>query len=173
MEWSDIKLNNKYRDFILSTLHSTYNVAEGAWRSGKTVSLLISHIMYLDNLPEEGLHIIAAESISTAKTILLNNPSGISYTSFFAERAEKGLYEGKEALTILNSKNKKQVLIFVGGSKSNSYVSIRGLTAMSVLMTEVNLAHPTFIEEAIGRTISTSEEHRRLFFDLNPEAEEH
>jgi PBSX family phage terminase large subunit len=173
MDWTDIKLNNKYRNFILASLHSTYNVAEGAWRSGKTVSLLISHIMYLDDLPEEGLHIIAAESISTAKTILLNNPSGLSYTSFFAERAEKGLYEGKDALTIRNSKGKKQVLIFSGASKSNSYVGIRGLTAMSVLLTEANLAHPSFIEEVIGRTISTPEEYRRLFFDLNPEAEEH
>ena len=128
--------------------------------------------MYLDNLDVEGLHIIAAESISTAKTILLNNPSGLSYTSFFAERAQTGMFEGKDALRIRNSRGKEQVLIFVGASKSNSYVGIRGMTVMSALLTECNLAHPSFIEELVGRTIATPEQYRRLFFDLNPAAEE-
>lgn len=148
-------------------------MAEGAWRSGKTVSLLISHLIYLDNLDVEGLHLVCAESISTAKTILLNNPNGISYTSFFAERAQTGMFEGKDALRVKNSKGKEQVLIFVGASKSNSYVGIRGMTVMSALLTEVNLAHPSFIEELVGRTIATPEQYRRLFFDLNPSAEEH
>ena len=148
-------------------------MAEGAWRSGKTVSLLISHIIYLDNLDTEGLHIIGAESISTAKTILLSNPTGFSYTSFFAERCQTGMFEGKDALRIKNSKGKEQVLIFVGTSKSNSFQGIQGMTAMSVLVTEANLSHKTFLEMAIGRTIATPERYRRLFFDLNPMAEEH
>jgi hypothetical protein len=66
-----------------------------------------------------GLHIIGGESISTARTILLNNPAGLSYSSFFAERAITKQYEGKEALQITNSKGKEQILIFVGTSKSN------------------------------------------------------
>lgn len=173
MNWGDIKVNDKYRKFILQSLDSTYNVAEGAWRSGKTVSLLISHLIYLDDLDVEGLHIIAAESISTAKTILLSNPSGFSYSSFFAERCKAGLFEGKDALRIKNTKGKEQVLIFVGASKANSYVAIRGMTVMSALLTEANLAHPSFIEELVGRTIATSEKYRRLYFDLNPMAEEH
>jgi hypothetical protein len=117
-----------------------------------------------------GLHIIGGESISTARTILLNNPSGLSYSSFFAERAITKQYEGKEALQITNSKGKEQILIFVGTSKSNSFASIRGLTAMSILITEANLAHKSFIQEAIGRTISTDDKYRKLYFDLNPKA---
>jgi PBSX family phage terminase large subunit len=117
-----------------------------------------------------GLHIIGGESISTARTILLNNPAGLSYSSFFAERAITKQYEGKEALQITNSKGKEQILIFVGTSKSNSFASIRGLTAMSVLITEANLAHKSFIQEAIGRTIATDEKYRKLYFDLNPKA---
>lgn len=171
--WKKFKLNDLYRTFLLNSIDCTYNVLEGSWRSGKTTIILTGHILYLDDLEVEGLHIIGAESISTAKTILLDNPAGFTYKSFFAERAEEGKYEGKEALTITNSKGKKQILIFVGTSKSNSFQSIRGLTAMSVLITETNLAHKTFIQEAIGRTISTQPEYRKLFFDLNPMAENH
>lgn len=146
---------------------------EGSWRSGKTTSLLLSHILYLDDLNENGLHIVGAESIATARTILVNNPAGFSYTDFFAENCEQKQYEGKDALLIVNSRGKKQVLVFVGTSKSNSWQSIRGLTAMSVLITEANIAHRTFLEEAVGRTISTPSEYRRLFFDLNPNSQNH
>lgn len=59
----------------------------------------------------------------------------------------------------------------MGTSKSNSWQSIRGLTAMSVFITEANIAHPTFLEESIGRTISTPKEYRKLLFDLNPKGE--
>ena len=173
MGWDKLKLNDLYRSFILESINSTYNVLEGSWRSGKTTALLTAHILYLDDLDVEGLHIIGAESISTAKTILLDNPGGFTYKGFFAERAKEGKYEGKEALTITNSRGKEQILIFVGTSKSNSFQSIRGLTAMSVLITEVNLAHKTFIQEAIGRTISTEPQYRKLFFDLNPMSENH
>ena len=173
MSWRKLKLNDLYRGFILESVKSTYNVLEGSWRSGKTTALLTAHILYLDDLEVGGLHIIGAESISTAKTILLDNPGGFTYKGFFAERAKEGKYEGKEALTIRNSKGKEQILVFVGTSKSNSFQSIRGLTALSVLITEVNLAHKTFIQEAIGRTISTEPQYRKLFFDLNPMSENH
>lgn len=172
MGWTDIKLNDKYREWIYDSFDNIYNVLEGSWRSGKTVALITAHIIYLDNLNVSGLHIIAAESISTARTILLNNPAGFSYTDFFAERAEEGQFEGKEALRITNSKGHVQTLVFVGSSKANSYQKIRGLTAYSVLITEVNIAHKTFVHEAIGRTIAADPEDRKLFFDLNPKGEQ-
>lgn len=171
MSWQKLKFNEKYRKFILDALTSTYVVAEGSWRAGKTIAALTIHCIYLDALDTSGLHIIGAESISTARSILLDNPTGFSYKTFFAERAEEKKFEGKDALQIRNSKGKKQILVFVGTSKSNSWQSIRGLTAMSVFVTEANIAHPTFLQEAIGRTISTPKEYRKLLFDLNPKGE--
>lgn len=171
MSWKNLKFNPKYREFVLKSLKSTYTVAEGSWRAGKTIAVLTAHCIYLDDLDVEGLHIIGAESISTARSILLDNPTGFSYKTFFAERAEEKKFEGKDALQIRNSKGKRQILVFVGTSKSNSWQGIRGLTAMSVLITEVNIAHPTFLEESIGRTIATSKQYRKLLFDLNPKGE--
>lgn len=170
MKWSDVKFTKKYFNFIKKARTSTYNVAEGAWRSGKTVGILTAHIDYLENLPISGVHIIGAESISTAKIILMNNANSVSYSSYFAEKAKQQQYEGKDALYITNKKGKQQILIFVGTSKSNSYASIRGLTALSVVITEANLAHPTFLSEAIGRTLATKSEFRKFFFDLNPKS---
>lgn len=170
LRWNEIKFTPKYINFIKRAEDATYTVAEGAWRSGKTVAILTAHIRYLDNLPVSGLHIIAAESISTARVILLSNPSSVSYSSFFAERATQKQYEGKDALYIRNKHGKTQILIFVGASKSNSWTSIRGLSALSVLITEVNLAHSSFLDEAIGRTLATESKYRKFFFDLNPKS---
>ena len=170
MSWTNLKLNEKYRQFIQQSFDATYNVLEGSWRSGKTTSLLLAHMLYLDDLAENGLHIVGAESIATARTILVNNPTGFSYMDFFAENCEQKQYEGKDALLIVNSRGKKQILVFVGTSKSNSWQSIRGLTAMSVFVTEANIAHRSFLDEAIGRTISTPSEYRKLYFDLNPKS---
>ena len=171
MGWQKLKFNEKYRKFVLDALKATYVVAEGSWRAGKTIAALTTHCIYLDDLDVDGLHIIGAESISTARSILLDNPTGFGYKTFFAERALEKKFEGKDALQIRNSKGKKQILVFVGTSKSNSWQSIRGLTAMSVFITEVNIAHPSFLEESIGRTISTPKEYRKLIFDLNPKGE--
>lgn len=170
LKWRDIKFTPKYKKFIKRAEKATYTVAEGAWRSGKTVSILTAHVRYLDNLPVSGLHIVAAESISTARVILLNNPSSVSYSSYFAERGTQKQYEGKDALYIRNKHGKTQILIFVGSSKSNSWTSIRGLSALSVLITEVNLAHSSFLDEVIGRTLATESKYRRFFFDLNPKS---
>ena len=104
----------------MDSFESTYNVLEGSWRSGKTVAMLLSHILYLDDLDVSGLHIVGAESIATARTILVNNPQGFSYADFFAENCEQKQYEGKDALLIVNSRGKKQILVFVGTAKSNS-----------------------------------------------------
>lgn len=171
MSWNDgFKLNEKYREFILDSVNSTYVVAEGAWRAGKTVSILLSHILYLDDLTTDGLHIIAGESASTAKTIMLDNPSGYTYKGFFAERAKEGKFEGKDGVEIINSKGTKQTLIFVGAGKSNSWKAIRGITAKSVVITEGNIANPKFIEEAIGRTNASGDD-RKIIMDLNPKNE--
>jgi hypothetical protein len=155
---------------MLNSFDSTYNVLEGSWRSGKTTMMLLSHILYLDDLDVSGLHIVGAESIATARTILVNNPSGFSYVDFFAENSEQKQYEGKDALLITNSRGKKQILVFVGTAKSNSWQSIRGLTAMSVFITEANIAHKSFLQEAIGRTLSTPQKYRKMYFDLNPKS---
>ena len=171
MSWVNLKFNDKYKEFVLESLDSTFIVAEGSWRAGKTVAILTAHCIFLDDLDISGLHIIGAESISTARTILLDNPTGFSYKSFFAERAEEKQFEGKDALQIINSKGQKQILIFVGTSKSNSWQSIRGFSVISTLITEVNIAHKQFLEELIGRTIATPKKYRKLFFDLNPAGE--
>lgn len=171
MGWDKLKLNHKYASFIKDSLNSTYVVAEGAWRAGKSIAILTAHIMYLDDLNVEGLHIVAGESISTVKTIFLDNPTGFSYKEFFAERAVEKQYEGKDSLQITNSRGKKQVLIFVGSSKSNSWKSIRGLTALSFVVTEANIAHQKFLQEGIGRTWASEERYRKIIMDLNPKNE--
>jgi PBSX family phage terminase large subunit len=172
MLWSDIQMNEKYRKWILATEDNVFNVLEGGVRSGKTTCLILSFCRGLERMNTDGLHIAFAESIALARMILMEGGSELGIKEYFGELAREGQYKGKEALHI-KIRNTTQVVIFVGDKKSDSYKSIRGLSIVSAIGTEINLAHRTFMEEIVARTLATPIKYRRLYFDLNPTLETH
>jgi len=167
MKWSDIKMNKKYKTWVLKSLHSTYNVLEGGVRSGKTTVMVLAFCKYLETVDIDGLHIASAESISLAKAILMEGGNGLGIKNYFGEKAVEKQYKGKDALEI-SVNGTTQHVIFVGHKKSNSWQSIRGLTALSSIMTEASVAHSSFIRETLARTMSAPSHLRKKFLDLNP-----
>lgn len=140
--------------------------------SGKTTTLILAFCRALERLPYDSLNIAAAESIGTARVVLLEGGSNLGIKGYFGDKATEGRYKGKDALYI-KIRNLTHIVIFVGSAMSNSYESIRGMSISCVILTEMSLAHKTFVDEVVARTLHTDPKHRRLFFDTNPVATGH
>ena len=171
MKWSLIKTNDKYLAWLRKTPYNVYNILEGGIRSGKTTFLILAYCKYLETLTEDGLHVAAAPTIGSAKTILLNGGDGLGIKNYFGSRATEKQFDKKDALYIKIGKH-TQVVIFVGSSLSNSWESIHGYTIKSAILTEANLGHRTFVQQVMQRTI-LNKGSRKLFMDLNPMGEKH
>jgi len=172
MEWHDILMTPKYAKWITETETNIFNVLEGGVRSGKTTIMILAFCRSLERVAYNGVHIAFAESIALSRMILLEGGNGLGIKNYFGENAREGMYKGKDALFI-KIRNYEQIVIFVGSKKSDSYKSIRGLTITSVIGTEISLAHRSFMEETVARTLSTPIAYRRLFYDTNPTMDSH
>lgn len=129
--------------------------------------MILAFCRALEQLTFDSVNIAFAESIALARAILGEGGNNLGIKSYFGEAAREGQYKNKDALYI-KIRNFTHIVIFIGSSQSNSFQSIRGLTISCVIGTEVNLAHRTFIEEVVARTLNTPIKYRRIFFDLNP-----
>jgi hypothetical protein len=134
--------------------------------------MILAFCKYLENLPVDGLHLAAGESIATAKSILMEGGSDLGIKSYFGPRAEVKQFNKKEALYIY-LKNTTQIIIFVGGANSDSWKSVHGMTFMSTIFTEVNILHSSFVERTVQRTLMTDPKYRKIFMDLNPMMPKH
>lgn len=161
-------MTTKYATWIRGTESNVYNILEGGYRSGKTTIMILALCRHVANMKKGGLHIVAAESIGLARSILGEGGNGLGIKNYFGHRAKEQQYKGKDALRVDLGQGKVHWFIFVGHSKSNSFQSIRGLTATTATITEGTLAHEKFIEEAIGRTFAAAIDERKIFMDLNP-----
>jgi PBSX family phage terminase large subunit len=134
--------------------------------------LILAFCRALERLNYDSLNIAFAESIALARIILMDGGNGLGIKNYFGEAAREGKYKNKDALYI-KIRNYTHVVVFVGCSQSNSYEGIRGMTISCAIGTEINLAHRSFMEEVVARTLLTPIKHRRLFFDLNPTIDSH
>jgi PBSX family phage terminase large subunit len=172
MKWTEIKINQKYRDWFKKTQHSIFNIVEGGVRSGKTTFLVLAFCRHLETIKRNSLSIAFAESISTAKVILQEGGNELGILTYFGNRASVGKFEGKDAIFVRLG-NYTHTIIVAGSAKSDNYKMIRGLTVTSVIGTEANLAHEAFMQEVVARTLHTSTEERRIFLDFNPTMSTH
>lgn len=169
MNWKQIILTSKFAKFIKRSETNTFNVLEGGIRSSKTTTLILAFCRNLETLRYNTLNLAFAESISTAKVVLQEN-NGLGIRPYFADKAVEIKYKGKDALNITIN-GYTHTIVFVASANSDSYEAIRGMSITSVIGTEINLSHPSFMAEVIGRTLHSKD--RRLFFDLNPTSPGH
>jgi PBSX family phage terminase large subunit len=169
MNWKQIILTSKFGKFIKRSETNTFNVLEGGIRSSKTTTLILAFCRHLEGLKYDTLNLAFAESISTAKVVLQEN-NGLGIKPYFADKAQEIKYKGKDAL-IVNVNGHTHTIVFVASANADSYEAIRGMSITSVIGTEINLSHPTFMAEVIGRTLHSKD--RKLFFDLNPTSPGH
>ena len=154
--------------YIQRSRNSWMNVAEGGKRAGKNLINLLAWAACIETHPDK-LHLAAGVTIAQAKmNILDSNGFGLRY--MFDGRSRVGKYNDKEAIYITCNTGEK-VVIFAGGSKVSDAALIKGSSFGTVYISEVNECHPDFVNEALSRTLASSD--RKIFFDLNPKPPRH
>lgn len=160
--FSDIHL-----DYIRKCQDNTYNILEGAVRSGKTVDHVLAFAKELCDTPDK-FHLATGSTMANAK-LNIGDANGFGLEHIFRGQCRWTSYKDNDALAIRGpyTNFKEKIVIFAGGGSSASYQKIRGNTYGMWIATEINLHHDNTIKEAFNRTIASHR--RKIFWDLNPE----
>ena len=160
--FSDIHL-----DYIRKCQDNTYNILEGAVRSGKTVDHVLAFAKELCDTPDK-FHLATGSTMANAK-LNIGDANGFGLEHIFRGQCRWTSYTDNDALPIRGpyTNHQEQIVIFAGGGSSASYQKIRGNSYGMWIATEINLHHDNTIKEAFNRTIASHR--RKIFWDLNPE----
>ena len=160
--FSDIHL-----DYIRKCQDNTYNILEGAVRSGKTVDHVLAFAKELCDTPDK-FHLATGSTMANAK-LNIGDANGFGLEHIFRGQCRWTSYKDNDALAIRGpyTNFKEKIVIFAGGGSSASYQKIRGNSYGLWIATEINLHHDNTIKEAFNRTIASHR--RKIFWDLNPE----
>ena len=159
----------KHKTYIKQALKNRMCVAEGAIRSGKTIDHCIIAAAYLEQTPDK-YHLASGSTIGNAK-LNIGVCNGFGLEALFRGRCRWGKYRDNEALFIQTQTGEK-IVIFVGGSKADSYKRILGNSYGLWIATEINEHYDcpdsrmSFIKVASGRQIAAKQPF--TLWDLNP-----
>lgn len=142
-------------------------ICDGAIRSGKTVVMTISYIIWaMLNFDKSNFAICGKTVQSTERNIII--PSGeIELLQALFKMSYKS---SKHILEITGFSHRNKFFVF-GGKDESSYALIQGLTLNGVFFDEVALMPESFVMQAVART--TSVENAKVWFNCNPEHPEH
>lgn len=150
-------------DFITSDDYAL--ICDGAVRSGKTVAMLMSFIMWaMDNF-ENTSFAICGKTVQSAERNLLNPLRQIEGLPYDYK------YKISTKTLVVTCGEKENIFYFFGGKDESSYSLIQGLTLAGVLFDEVALMPRSFVEQAIARTLSYK--NAKLWFNCNPDSPNH
>lgn len=155
----------RQHDYLVKSLSSWFNVAEGGKRGGKNVLQTMAFCIALEEHPDK-IHLVAGVSTSTARLNILDC-DGYGLLNFFDGRSRTGKYQNRDCVYVASRTGEKVVLVS-GGGKSGDEKLIKGNTYGMAYITEANECAPIFLKEVFDRTISSSD--RKIFHDLNPKA---
>lgn len=157
----------EHKAYIRRCRHCTYNILEGAVRSGKTVDNVFAFAYELKRTPDK-IHLASGSTLGNAK-MNIGDANGFGLEWIFRGQCRWGKYKGMEALIIQgpDTNFKQKIVIFAGSFKADSFKAIRGNSYGMWIATEINLHHDNFIKEAFNRQLAAI--NRKIFWDLNPE----
>lgn len=159
----------KHKAYIKNALRNRMCVAEGAIRSGKTIDHCIIAAAYLEETPDV-YHLASGSTIGNAK-LNIGVCNGFGLEALFRGRCRWGKCRDNEALFV-QTRTGEKVIIFVGGSKADSYKRILGNSYGLWIATEINEhydskdSRTSFLKVATGRQIAAL--HPFTLWDLNP-----
>ena len=156
-----------HKEYIRQCRHCTYNILEGAVRSGKTIDNVFAFAHELKRTPDK-IHLASGSTLGNAK-MNIGDANGFGLEWIFRGQCRWGKYKGMEALIIQgpDTNFRQRIVIFAGSFKADSFKAIRGNSYGMWIATEINLHHDNFIKEAFNRQLAAV--NRKIFWDLNPE----
>lgn len=157
----------EHKEYIRQCRDNTFNILEGAVRSGKTVDNVFAFAYELKTAPDR-IHLATGSTIANAK-LNIGDANGFGLEYIFRGQCRWGKYKDNEALFIKgpSTRDRLKIVIFAGGAKADSYKKIRGNSYGMWIATEINLHHDNTIKEAFNRQLAAKR--RKIFWDLNPE----
>lgn len=159
--------SDKHKRYIKNCANSTYNILEGAVRSGKTVDNVFAFAHELKTTKDR-IHLATGSTMANAK-LNIGDANGFGLEYIFRGQCRWTQYKGNDCLLINGPDTgyKDKIVIFAGGATSDSYKKIRGNSYGMWIATEINLHHDNTIKEAFNRQLAAK--NRKIFWDLNPD----
>lgn len=158
------KWTAKHKEYMHKGIKATISVAEGAVRAGKTVDNVAMFAKMLELGVEDKIHLASGSTSANAK-LNIGDCNGFGLEYIFRGKCSWSKYKGNDCLKIRTS-GREYIVLFVGGSKADSFKKIRGNSYGMWIATEINLHHESMIQEAFNRQLASKT--RRVFWDLNP-----
>ena len=157
----------KHRAYIYACQFNTYNILEGAVRSGKTIDNVYAFAHELKTCPDK-IHLATGSTMANAK-LNIGDANGFGLEYIFRGQCRWSKYKDNDCLRIKGPDTgyREKIVIFAGGKSSDSFKKIRGNSYGMWIATEINLHHDNTIKEAFNRQLAAKR--RKIFWDLNPE----
>lgn len=146
--------------------YRNYNgiVADGSVRSGKTLVMSVSFILWATtNFNNQNFAICGKTIASLRRNVIMQLPNWLEGICDVKE------YRGKNYVEITKGNRTNKFFLF-GGKDEASASLIQGMTLAGVLFDEVALMPRSFVEQALARC---SVEGSTYWFNCNPEGPEH
>ena len=163
------KLSKKQKAVFRWCYKSDYKalICDGAVRSGKTICMITSFILWAMRQFDRATFGICGKSVGSAeRNIIMPLQSVADITRHF-----KVTYTRSIHLLTVEGMGKVNFFYIFGGKDESSYMLIQGITLSGVFLDEVALMPRSFVEQAITRTLSV--EASRYWFNCNPDSSEH
>lgn len=140
-------------------------ICDGAVRSGKTISMVTSFILWAMRKFNKCNFGICGKTIASAeRNIVLPLFNIADIVNYFT------LKHTKNRIYISDGKHENIFFIF-GGKDESSYELLQGITLSGILLDEVALMPESFVNQAIARCLSV--EDALYWFNCNPESPKH
>lgn len=140
-------------------------ICDGSVRSGKTVSMGVSFVLWAMSSFDRTDFAICGKTITSVKRNLADGLAEFYSKSGFAVKAQAS----KNYFTVSHRGRENRFYLF-GGKDEGSAALIQGMTLGGVLLDEVALMPRSFVEQAIARC---SLESSKLWFNCNPDSPSH
>ena len=159
--------SEEHKEYIRQCRSNTYNILEGAVRSGKTVDNVFAFAHEIKTAPDR-IHLATGSTVANAK-LNIGDCNGFGLEWIFRGQCRWTKYKDNEALVIRGpaTGNRERIVIFAGGAKADSFKKIRGNSYGLWIATEINLHHDNTIRECFNRQLAAKR--RKIFWDMNPE----
>ena len=122
----NFRFGDKHKEYIRACRYCTFNILEGAVRSGKTIDNVFAFAHELMTTPDK-FHLSTGSTIANAK-LNIGDANGFGLEYIFRGQCRWGKYKDNDCLRIRGpyTGGRERIVIFAGGSKADSFKKIRG-----------------------------------------------
>lgn len=140
-------------------------IAEGAVRSGKTLVMSLSFVLWSMNCFDRTNFAICGKTIGSLRRNVIT-----SLKEVLIARGYKVVDRKAESYLIVAKGSKRNIYYLFGGRDERSQDLIQGITLGGVLLDEVALMPRSFVEQAMARCSVAG---AKFWFNCNPEGPQH